>query len=359
MNPEKPSCDACQPPAISLRPYQLLCLVCSLGEARADPATRAKYDVVNGRPFRQRQARFLEDLLERIRRRPDLPMALRCNAGDVFAWQEPGTAGDSSEGTEYNVRRDLEIMRRLDLPPGVALPARILLHRLRNMITTTRGICGFETFAAEAWRGCPKADSGFYECGNRIEIDDIVPPSGDAERAAEKEASLAAMETAASITIRPHLLLCMVCQYGAGTRPPLDADNLPELLQMIREKSDTPLTLARGADWMMCAPCKRRVPELNACVNVFGAGGLSNELRDLNVLQILGLTYGTTLPAGELMRLLFERLPTTKPVCTKAHEKNSIWWDSCGDYKSGNPHYAAGREQLMQEGLGRGRGDAS
>ncbi len=350
--PEEPSVVTAQSPAISVRPYQLLCLVCSLGEARSDPETKAKHDDINGRPYWQRHARFIEDLLERIQREPDLPLALRCNAGDVFAWQEPGTTDDSPEGAEYNLRRDLEIMRRLDLMPGTTLPARILLYHLRRMIKTTCGICGFEGCSAEAWRGCPKAGSGFYELGNEIDVGDILPPKSDAERAEEKEASIAAMETAASVALRPHLLLCMVCQYSMGIRPPLDVDNLPELLQMILEKPETPITFVRGADWMMCAPCKRRVSELNACVNVRGIGGIANELRDLNVLQILGQTFGATMPAGELMRLLFERLPTSVPICTKAHEKSSLWRDPCGDMESGNPHYATGREQLMAEGLG-------
>ncbi|MFZ4696198.1 MAG: hypothetical protein ACOYMV_13835 [Verrucomicrobiia bacterium] len=32
---------------ISLRPHQLLCLVCGLGEARSDPAARAAFESLN------------------------------------------------------------------------------------------------------------------------------------------------------------------------------------------------------------------------------------------------------------------------------------------------------------------------
>ena len=337
---------------IPLRPYRLLCLLCLLGEERA----AAEREGESARPPsavpRPHREDFLRDLLTQLRATPDHPLALVCNAGDVFAYQEPGTEDDSPEGAEYNTKRDLDILRAMDLVPGCVMPARALLHRLQHTITTVKGVCGYEACTAAAWRGCARANTGFYERGVRLPMDEILPVRSDAERAREKEESLAAMRRADTITIRPHLLLCAVCQYGSGIRPPLDADNLPELVALILEKPQTRITLVRGADWMICAPCKRRVAALNACVNVWGTGGLSNELRDLNVLQHLGLTYGTTMPAAELFRLLFERLPTTAPVCAKDNAKPSAWWDPCGDRKSGNPHYVIGRQMLQAAGLG-------
>jgi hypothetical protein len=159
------------------------------------------------------------------------------------------------------------------------------------------------------------------------------------------------MRQAASIRIRPHILLCAVCQYGGGTRPPLDADNLPECLEYVMERPQTPMTLVPGADWMMCAPCKRRTAA-GACVNVCGHGGLENELRDLIVLQILGLSYGATLAAGDLFALMFERIPVTTPVCSRAHVKTSIWWDTCAERPEGSAAYVKGREELMRQGFG-------
>jgi hypothetical protein len=94
-----------------------------------------------------------------------------------------------------------------------------------------------------------------------------------------------------------------------------------------------------------------RVPALKACVNVAGSGGLSNEKRDLDVLQRLGLTYGTRMPARQLYLLLLERIPTTRDICRRANPPRSVWWDPCGERnekEGGNPHYEQGRAALMQ-----------
>ena len=88
---------------------------------------------------------------------------------------------------------------------------------------------------------------------------------------------------------------------------------------------------------------------MNACLNVGGSVGLSNELRDVNVLQILGLTYGATMEGGALLRLLLDRVPSAKPVCTNPHVRTSVWWDSCGDHEDGNDLYRKGREMLLKE----------
>ena len=43
----------------------------------------------------------------------------------------------------------------------------------------------------------------------------------------------------------------------------------------------------------MCAPCPSRAAKCNGCVNNKGSGGLPNQMRDLRVLQKLGLHYRT------------------------------------------------------------------
>ncbi len=337
---------------LSLRPYQLLCLVCALGEERCGAAQRAPFVALNQEPFWRRKTEFLQEALRTIQRVPDVPVVLRCNAGGVFSWQDPGTDDDSPEGAEFNIKRDLDALERLDLPPGVVLPARSLFYRMQNHLKSVRGLCGHGPAAAGAWQGCPKADAGFYEQGNQINIDEIIPLRSPDTRAAEKAASLKGMETAAAVRIRPHLLLCAVCQYGMGFRPPFEFDNLPEFLQFVLRKPQTPVTLVPGADWMMCAPCKRRAPESGDCVNVCGHGGLPNDLRDLSVLQLLGLGYGATLPAHEVFARLFEKIPETTPICTRRHAKTSVWWDPCAD-KDRAAAYTAGRDELLRLGLGR------
>lgn len=293
---------------LTLRPYQLLCLVCSLGET----------------PSRARDP-WLPAVLDVIRRRPDVPITLTCNAHGVYAYQDPGTGLDTHGSPEFNRKRDLDILQRLDLAPGSTLPARTMLMRLFKAISTVVGICGFETVTAKAWQGCPKWKTGAYERGHAKGIQAFIPPRSRKEMVAEKEASLRALYTAEQVTIRPHLLMCSVCQYGGGLRPPYEADNLPELLEMVlTNRPSLSITLAQGADWMICAPCPMRVPALNACVNVAGSGGLSNEKRDLDVLQRLGLTYGSTMPARELYLLLLERVPTTMDICRRDNPPLSV-----------------------------------
>jgi hypothetical protein len=172
--------------------------------------------------------------------------------------------------------------------------------------------------------------------------------------AREKAASVAAMEQGGcALRIRPHVAMCAVCHYGSSDSPatPLAADNIVEFIRILRERPDTPVVMAQGADWMVCAPCGQRVARLNACVNVYGSGGLSNEKRDLDVLQTLGLTYGSTLPGRKFLRLLLERLPTTQPICRRDSPDLSVWWDGCGQANcaQGNPGYARGRERLLRE----------
>lgn len=319
-----------------VRPYQLLCLICASGATDSGPADPR-----------------LRKLLAAIRRDPDRPITLRCNAGDVFAYQDPSPDQDTPEGTDFNRKRDLDILQRLSWPPGVTLPARVALMCLLKQITAVTGICGYDTVTAPAWRGCAMAGSGNYERGQQKGIAALIPPRDEVEMAREKAASLQALCAATEVTVRPHILLCAVCQYGGGTRPPFKPDNLPEFLQMVlHERPDVPVRMARQADWLMCAPCPRRVPALNACVNVLGAGGLSNEKRDLDTLQKLGLEFGSVMPARALFRLIFARIPSTQEICRRAGNTcPCVWWDGCGEsnVKAGNADYAKGRELLMRE----------
>ena len=317
---------------MSLRPSQLLCALCSLGESSSGPEDEQ-----------------LTEVLARVRETPDMPITLRCSVGDIFGYQDPVAEGEAPEGFECDRRRDLDVLLRLNLPPGATLTARILFNRLLDRITTVSGICDYDTVTSDAWKGCPKARSGRYEKARERGIEAIIPPRSEEEMEREKKASLAAMLQAEAIPVRPHILLCAVCQYGGGVRPPFKPDNLPELLQLILQKPNTRITMAEAADWMMCAPCPNRAPRLNACVNVKGSGGLTNQLRDLRTLQRLGLTYGATMNAKELFRLILERIPSTLDVCRLDSPAPSVWWDPCGERTTNNPEYEKGREMLMKE----------
>lgn len=328
-------------PGLRIRPYQVLCTICSLGGPLPD-------DVRHGP---------VERLKAALRENPDVPITLVCNAGDVYVWQDPGTAEDTPEGADYNRKRDLDILERLNWSPGITLPARVVfrsifpLPRRPTPIACAAGVCGYGS-DAPGWTGCPKARSGDFEKGLERGFASLIPGRSDDEMTRAKAASLAALEQAAEVRTRPHLLLCAVCQYGGGSRPPFAPDNLPELLHMIlTRKPDVPIRLVRQADWMMCAPCPYRVPALNACVNIQASGGLSNEKRDLDVLQRLGLHFGDVMNAGDLYRLIFARIATSMATCPRpCSNPTSVWWDrGCGDSNPETRHtlYETGRAQLL------------
>lgn len=321
-----------QSSGMTLRPYQLLCAVCSVGGGQACV-----------------QNEKTEHILALVRNNPDMPITLRCNAGAAFVYQDPGTADDTPQSAEFNIKRDIEILYKLNLFPGCTLPARIIFNRLLDTIEEVSGICGFSSATSDSWKGCPKAASGNYEKGRAKGIEAIVPARDKDEMTKAKAESLEAMYAAEAISVRPHILLCSLCQYGDGTRPPFDPDNLPELIQLILKKPDTQITLAPYADWMMCAPCPFRAPQLNACVINKGSGGLPNQMRDLRVLEKLGLTYGATLKAIDLYRLIFERIGGTLEICRIEHSGPSVWLSGCGLGTTDSETYDKGRRMLMKE----------
>ena len=320
---------------LTVRPYQLLCLVCAFGENDGGP-----------------KGTKLKELLTAIRDNPDVPLAICCNAGEAFRYQDPGTEDDSEEGAEFNIKRDMDILLRLDLTPGIILPARIALARLLTMISSTRGICSYDKVTSEAWRGCEKAKEGCYEKGRAKGIDAIIPPRKREDMKTDKQKSLKDMYEAKAIRIRPHILWCAVAQYGDGVRPPFAEDNLPEMMQYILKNPDTLITLVPEADWMMCAPCPWRVPKLNICkTGKMCSAGLYNVLKDLNVLQALGLKYGDTMKAVEFYKLTFKRVPKITGVCALEADisRQSLWRDFCGALDEPCPGYEKGRKMLMKE----------
>jgi hypothetical protein len=90
-----------------MRPYQLLCVLYSLGrEAKPNDLT-------------------VKRILNLVRENPDLPITLRCNAGDVFTFQDPRPVDNtpSSEELKEKYGNSLEI---IDISPGATLPFRII-----------------------------------------------------------------------------------------------------------------------------------------------------------------------------------------------------------------------------------------
>jgi hypothetical protein len=317
-----------------VRPFQLACLFCRAGAQALHPI----------------QERVAE-LAETIRRTPDLPLKLCCNLGDVFAYQNCGTAEDTPEGPDFNRKRDADLLQWLDLAPGTVLPARMLLKRLLFRLSTVAGVCGYQRVTGPAWKGCPKAFSGDYERGRELGIGAVIPPRPAAEMTTEKGRSMEALGATGPIPVRPHLLLCAICQYGGGTRPPYAEDNLPELLERaLKPACALRVELVTGATWAVCASCPQFTAAGCCVTGRLSGAALYNEAKDLNVLQALGLTYGTVLGARDLFRLILGRVPTTDGVCALNRiplPEHSVWLDGCHSMVFPGP-YEKGRAGLWE-----------
>jgi len=308
------------------RPYQLMCIVCRMGEGRTD-------DLGNPR---------LTEILRAVRKDRKTPLTLCCNVDTVFHYQNPGHADDTPEGELFNAKRDLDILHMMGMVPGDRRPAIDVFERLLATVPSTRGICGYDKVTAEQWRGCVKAQSGHYEKGHKMGIKAILPPPSADELAQRKKTSAAAIYRAKTLRLRPHHLMCMSC--FAGDKPdlaPIDKDNLFEPIDVIRKNPDTPVTLIAGC-CMVCLSCSRYEPESNFCL-----GGKSMAVRDqkkdLDVLQKLGLKYGDTLPARQLFELLYERIPSTRDVCGYGDgQERGYEWRICGG-PEGNKNYEKAR----------------
>lgn len=340
--------------SIILRPYQLLCATCLIGEEKT-----------------------VEDIdeIKLIRENPDIPVTLVCHAGELFDYQDPVLIGDIDENFVFNRKRDLEILQRIDLFPGVTLPARFILHRMWDRIESVSGICDCGEIVSKTCFGCTKSKSGLYEKGREISLKYVVPydddqidfsehdlvkakakhpiliPRTKEERAKAKMKSLEAMYKAERIRVRPHILLCAVCQYGDGVRPPFSGDNLPEMIEFILQKPETKIEIVEAADWMMCGSCTV-FNKYDKCVNVKGHGSLTSQLRDVRLLQVLELNYGDIINAHELYQRILTRIISTVPICgtiSKGVESPSVWDDRCGHHSENIPMYAKGRPLLAKK----------
>lgn len=287
--------------SIDIRPYQLMCLVCRLGRRDKDPY--------------EHEAR-LDKIAEEVRRDPGRPLSLRCNVDYAYTYQNPGREYDTPEGELFNDRRDLVVLQRMGLAPGDTRPARDALRSLVQAVQSTLDVCAFEEVSSASWQGCRFGHTGNYERGRDRMEEALLGPRPAAEKARAKSASCRAMAEADTLCIRPHHLMCMTC-FHDGRVPdklePIQEDNLCEAITVCRERPDTPVRLVRGP-CMICPPCSGYDPATSSCVASI-AMCLRDQKKDLDALQRLGLEYGDVLPAGELLQRLYDRIPSTRPVC--------------------------------------------
>ena len=300
---------------ISIRPYQLMCLVCR--GAASDPAA---YE----------HASRLAELAAQIKSHPEQPLTLRCNVDSVYAWQNPGHEWDTSEGELFNTKRDLDVLRKLGLVPGDTRPALELVTRLLQKIPVCRGICGFGAVTGPEWKGCRWAESGNYEAGVSRGVAALIPPRTADDKAGAKRDSCAEIKAAGRLRIRPHHLLCMTCFHGGKSElTPIAEDNVYEAIAAIWKNPDIQVELISGP-CMVCPPCSTFNPHTGWCIGGNGMG-LRDEKKDLDTLQRLGLKYGDIRPARELYRLLFERIGATVEICGYGDGRvESYEWSICG-----------------------------
>ena len=318
------------PDTLTIRPYQLMDIVAGIGAGQTSNLGDAR----------------LTEILRRVRENPRIPVTLRCNVDGNFAWQNPGHSEDTPEGALFNAKRDLDILQRLGLVPGSTRPADELFLRLLENIPTAQGICTYPHVTSKAWKGLPEAYAASYAAGHAMGIDAIIPPRPEKEKTDAKKASAAAMAEAHQLSIRPHHLMCLACFHAGRERlSPIAEDNLFEAIDIIHKNPEIPILLVPGC-CVICPPCSKYDPKTNWCVFKIGAG-LRDEKKDLDVLQRLGLAYGDRLPARDLFRLLFDRIPSTRLICAfgdgvvRAPE-----WSICDD-PEGSQQYAKARQAKL------------
>lgn len=293
----------------------------------------------------------LNELLRRVREDPAVPLALRANTTSHYRYQNPGTSDDTAEGKLFNVKRDLTILRLMGLVPGVVLPAIDVFIRLFDKIKSANGVCWSDETTSEIWRGCDAAAECAYDRGIARGIGLVFPPRPKAEMDAVKRSSARETAEADALCIRPHHLLCITCAYGrTGNLDPIAADNIFEVLDAMARNPMIPVTLVQGC-CMVCPSCAAYQPDTGLCIgsSLGSIGiGLRDELKDLTVLEALGLEYGAVLPARDLFRELFGKVRSTNQICGWGDGvSRSPEWKVCGTPDPESREVFEGEEQFF------------
>ncbi|MFP4250360.1 MAG: hypothetical protein ACLFU7_11920 [Armatimonadota bacterium] len=311
-------------PEITIEARQLLGLICRKGGGECPLI----------------DADCAQEILERLAGDPTVSIRLMSDADELPHYTRGGASSDAEDA--LNRIRDLKVLQRLGLCPGDTRRARYLIELLFTRVESPRGICAFDTVG---WEGCELADSGAYEGVRDAGWREVVYCRSDEERAAFRERNERAIAEGDGLFIRPHHLMCMSCWYsggeGSGKRP---NDTLSEVLDRIQREPDVPITLVEGP-CEACDCCDGFHPGSGRCVH---AGGLIRDyLKDLDVLQRIGMMPGETRPAREILDLIFERIESTTEICGFGNgEVTAEEWRVCG-----GPDGHAGYERTRESGV--------
>jgi len=311
--------------SLDVRPTELVEIVCWIGEGRSAGENSDR----------------LAKILRIIRATPATPLRLRCAVSSDYDYQNPKPGANPSSGNLLGIRADLSILQRLGLVPGDTRPAIEILQRLLDSIETLEDILCFEEDTSETWQGRPGM-SAYYTTGRAKGLDAILPARSVQEMARIKAGSVQAMRQASVLEIRPHHLMCMTCFHGGKEAlEPIEEDNLFEAIDIVQKYPDVPIRLVRGT-CMICPPCPHYLPSTGQCIGGHGRA-LRDELKDLDVLQRLGLTYGEVLAARDLFTRLYAEIASTREICGYGDGiVRGPEWTICGG-PDGDPRYIKGR----------------
>ena len=322
-----------------VRAHWLLCAVCARGGCKSPPPGKRVID---------RLLKFMWDYpFAPLRILADVDVT-RAHYLDVCEGREPGKLPERFEKRRDDYvwrRKDLEVCRVLGIVPGTVMPAYHVYNALFARQPTLDGICRTGSLSSRDWPQCPHACRGYYEkiAGEpRANLREqyergeglagrglwamVRPRSREDMRRAKELSARYILEEATHLYIRPSHCLCILCNTVQNPeREPLVEDNLVELFRRMQQDPDIPVTLSEGC-CMVCDPCNVYHRGENLCYH----GHIKSSLRDLMVLERLGLRPGATLTARELYRRIYERIGSLKEICGWRDGSNTaLFWAPC------------------------------
>lgn len=336
---------------LEVRAHHLLCAICMRGGCRNPPTEK----------------RRIERLLKLLWQYPYLPLKItadldlnRAHYLDIYTGRgkKPLPRNYWKRQADFVGRRkDLETLRRLGIAPNTVLPGYLAYTILFSRARSLEGICRLATPGSAEWSECPHARKGYYEraIGGRTyglkeqtELGEamdgngiwaIIRPRTREDMSRSKATSVRAIQKADRLFIRPNHLLCILCK--ADAKEPLVEDNLVELRMRMEEDPNLPVTLTEGC-CMVCDPCNIYHEGENICYGTH----IKDQLRDLNILEKLGLRPGATLSARELYNRVYERIGSLRDICAWGDELDTApFWSPCGGWRSDS------FERARREGL--------
>lgn len=130
--------------------------------------------------------------------------------------------------------------------------------------------------------------------------------------------------------IRPYQMLCVICRQGRRrhAEPYYYESRLDDIQAAVKADPIVPLTLRCNTHTIFSYQNPNRdydTPE----------GEMFNDLRDLTVLQRIGATPGSTLPAIDSFQSVFDAIPSCRGICGYP-ETEAPGWPRCRFAASGN-----------------------